>query len=153
MTPDKKIKIPAVAMERVAEFRAQVKAADEAVNAFMGTAVVDWQGKPSTLLEITQSIGNADAIRHAARDMFMALTSQGIGYREYQSLMRTQSGIAQITDETKNAIRHFSFVIRDSNDLKSMGLGDGELLMLPFDWHIRRFNESHPKKSARRLVS
>lgn len=152
-TPETNIELPAIAKERIALFHAQELAADQAASALMNTAMVDWQGRGTSLLALSQSIGNADHIRAAARDVFMALTSHGITYRQFHEHMGSRLSAMTVPTEAKRAIHHFKHVISDSLDLQSVGLGDGELLLVPFDWHINRYLEAHSAKAPARRTS
>jgi hypothetical protein len=137
MNPRTRIQLPIEAQERIDSFLKQERAANQASAVLMRTGIVDASGKGTTLLEIANSIGNADAIRDAAHDVFMALTMAGMTYREFSHKKDIPN--SALPDYVRHAVRHFYYVMTDSHDLQSIGIGRGDLLLIGLDWHVARY--------------
>lgn len=137
MRPNTQIQLPAAVQERIDDFRKQEWAGRAATEALMRSGMVDYSGNETTLLDISTSIGNASAIGDAAYDVFMALTTAGMTYREFNR--KKESAATDQPAAVERAVRHFYYVITNSRDMQSIGMGRGELFLIPLDWHIARY--------------
>lgn len=153
MNPRTRIQLPVEAQERINSFRKQERAAHDASAALMRAGIVDASGKETTLLELANSIGNTKAIREAAYDVFMSLTMAGMTYREFNH--KKDSASLEVPTNVRDAVRHFYYVMTDSHDLQSIGIGRGDLLLIGLDWHVARYlkNNSAAVTSDTRLAS
>ena len=67
----------------------------------------------------------------------MALTMAGMTYREFSRTKDIPNAV--VPDYVRHAVRHFYYVMTDSRDLQSIGIGRGDLLLLRLDWHVARY--------------
>lgn len=124
-------------IEQFEATRSREDAAHAAAQALMYASIRDAQGREKSLFDLADACDVADAVEHAACNMFIALTHAGMTYREFSQMSGTQ--LLNAPRQVRAAVRHFYTVISNVRDLYRMVIERGETMLAPFDWHIDNY--------------
>jgi predicted peroxiredoxin len=118
-------------IEQFDRLRTREDAAHAAAHALMHAVITHAHGRQTTIFEMAEAYEVADAVEHAACDMFIALTHAGMTYHEFSQLSGTQ--VLTTSRQVRAAVRHFYTVISNVRDLYRMVIEQGENMLAPFD--------------------
>lgn len=123
-----RIQVPAIAIGSGLTAGNKISiAADHAATQLLNTPVIDWLGKEQLLRDVADRSGIVHEIEFATRQLFMALVSEQITYRDYRNRMRRYP--LSVSEDTKRAVHYYHHVFARNPELQTLGLGDGSILL------------------------
>lgn len=147
MPPKHMVQVPAIALSKGLPISNTCEqAAEHAAATLMDSPVIDWLGKVRTLRNITDQAGISHEVEFATRQLFLALVTEGVSYRDYRD--RVKRNPLSVSEDAKRAVHYYHHVFARSPDLQSMRLGDGALLLarinLAIEQQIQRDQSQTP---------
>lgn len=137
MSPRFKVQVPATALgSGLPISRARAVAAQQATSLLMDSPVIDWLGNARDLRQVSNQIGNTHEVEFATRQLFLALVTEGITYRDYRD--KITRAPKSVGEDAKRAVHYFHHVFAKSPELQSMGLGDGAILLARMNFYIEQ---------------
>jgi len=137
MAPRFCIQVPAIAVgSGLPMSRSRTVAAEQAATSLLDTPAIDWLGNARSLRQVTEQIGRTHEIDFAARQLFFALVAEGITYRDYRE--RVSKNPLSVSEDAKRSVHYFHHVFSRTQELQSMGLGDGSLILARMNFQLEQ---------------